>query len=85
MPDFTAKDYNEMVALQRKLAEVLLRANREGVDAVIAAFALIRLVRDLMDKIDGNASTTIINECLVPFLQREPVQDKEASRIITLN
>lgn len=85
MVSFTPKDYNDMVELQRKLAEVLLRANREGVDAVIAAFALIRLVRDLMDKVDPNASLTLVNECLVPFLQREPVADKEASRIITIN
>lgn len=85
MPQFDAKDYREMTALQAKVAEVLLRANREGVDAVIAAFALIRLVRDLMDKVDANASVTIVNECLVPFLQREPVQNEDAARIITLH
>jgi hypothetical protein len=85
MPQFDAKDFREMTALQAKVSEVLLRANREGVDAVIAAFALIRLVRELMDKVDANASVALVNDCLVPFLQREPVKNDDAARIITLH
>jgi hypothetical protein len=83
-PTYGPKDFEEMTALQRKLSEVLLRANQEGVGAVVASFAMLRLVRELMNKIGEGERTALINQVMVPFLQGEPAEG-EGGKLITLH
>jgi hypothetical protein len=81
---FEQRDYNDMVALQKKVAEVLLRANREGVDAVIAAFALTRLIRELLRRVEPASRQALVDQVIVPFIQGEPATG-EGGKLITLH
>lgn len=81
---YDAKDFSNMQALQGRLAEVLLRANREGVHSVLAVFAMLRLCRELMHKIPQNERQALIDQVLIPFIQGEQAEG-EGGRLITLH
>lgn len=62
----------QMIELQRELAVVLTRANERKVEAAIAAFALLRLARELLDKYPEAARVALVDEAVVPYLRHEP-------------
>ncbi len=84
MPNFDQKDFNDMMELQRALANVLKRANAEKMNVVLAIFALIRLSRELLNQMPENERNVTLGQLVLPFLQGEEVKD-EATRIITLH
>lgn len=82
---YSPKDFQDMTALQRQLAEVLLRANREDrIHAILAIFAMLRLCRELLNKIPDGERNAQVEQVLVPFIRGEKAEG-EGGRIITLH
>jgi hypothetical protein len=57
------EDAKKMLALQQELAIVLRRANDQKLEAAVAAFALVRLARELFDKYPPNVRRTLTTIC----------------------
>ncbi len=66
--DFSDQNLKDMVALQAQLAIVLRRANAERLEAGLAAFACVRLARQLLDFYPEDARAALLS-AIVPFLQ----------------
>jgi hypothetical protein len=71
---FTEKDGEMMRRLQADLTTVLLRANAQKVPAHIAAFALIRCVRPLVD-IHGTQTKHMLCDLFDAFLRHAEVEN----------
>lgn len=69
---FDDKAAADMKALQAKLVEVLLRANAERVEAGVAAFALARCIRPLLDQYP-EATRRVLVDTVIAFLEHEDV------------
>jgi hypothetical protein len=65
---FDDKAAAEMRALQAQLQEVLLRANAQHVEAAIAAFALARSMRTLLD-LYPDATRRVLLDTVILFLE----------------
>lgn len=76
MLNFKQSDYDTMMRVQKQLAEVLNRANRDHVEAGLAAFALVRLARELVNKYPDETRSVLVDQLIVPFLQNEPVDSR---------
>lgn len=85
MLKFDKDSQRQMLTLQRELAAVLQQANREKVEAAIAAFACVRLARELLSKYNPDAREALVNQAIVPFLKFESDGPDAAPSIITLN
>jgi hypothetical protein len=71
-----------MVGVQKELAVVLNRANERHVEAALAAFALLRLARELFNKYPPAARDMLIEQMAVPFLQGEPAEEERSRFLI---
>jgi hypothetical protein len=69
---FKPEDFRRMAELQGALTEVLARANDQKLEAAIAAFALIRCARTLLDHYQPETRAWLVNMVVVPFLGGEP-------------
>lgn len=65
---FKQGDFRKMLEIQRGLAEVLNRANRDKTEAALAAFACIRLARELLDKYPAETKAMLLEGIVIPFL-----------------
>lgn len=73
--EFTAQSYESMAAVQKKLVEVLNQINRVGrPEAALVVFAMMRLSRELIEKYPPQTQHMLVEQLLVPFLRREPVE-----------
>ena len=70
---FSEQDGEKMRALQAELMVVLLRANQDRVAAHLAAFALIRCVRPLVDA-HGDQTRLMLCDLFDAFLRHAPVE-----------
>ena len=79
------EDAKKMVALQQELAIVLRRANDQKLEAAVAAFALIRLARELLDKYPANVRRTLATVRAL-FIERKDVvvEDDPASKLLVM-
>lgn len=68
---FDARDFQTMVDVQKELVPVLNRANSRNVEAALAAFAMLRLIRELFDKYPPAAREMLIEQMAVPFIRGE--------------
>lgn len=68
--EFNDKAAAEMRALGLALAEVLLRANANRVEAGIAVFALARCIRPLLDQYP-DATRRVLLDTVILFLEHE--------------
>lgn len=81
---FTNDNKRRMFELERELAIVLRRANDQKLEAGVAAFALARLARLLLDKYP-DATRTALVDVIAAFLRREPPPaDAEAGASLLL-
>jgi hypothetical protein len=74
-------DYPEMVRAQGRIAETIMELNKRGLKkGGLVALALIRLARDLADKLDGDtrAEFTLL---ACAYLRRDKVEDGDPTRI----
>lgn len=69
------EDSAKMLALQKELAIVLRRANDQKLEAAIAAFACIRLARELLDKYPNTVRHTLAVVCAL-FLDHQDVVEE---------
>lgn len=76
LADLSMDDWQKMMALQKKIAEVLARANRERLEAGLAIFALARLQRELLNNYPENTRKMLVDQILVPFIQGEAVDEQ---------
>jgi hypothetical protein len=79
------EDAAKMLALQKELAVVLKRANDQKLEAAIAAFALVRLARELFDKYPPPVRRALTAVCGL-FLERKAVvvEDDPASKLLVM-
>lgn len=70
--------------LQKRLADQLKQFNREKAEAAHVAFAMARLVRNLMDFYPDELRNTLTEQVLIPFLRHEAAEG-DAGRLISLN
>jgi len=72
---FSEDDSRRMQALQADLTTVLARANDQHLEAAVAAFALLRCARVLIDKYPAETRQALL-EVVVAFLRRDDVQER---------
>jgi hypothetical protein len=82
MLEFSNDQQRTMLKLQREIAAMLQRANRDKVEAAIAAFACIRLARELLDKYNPQAREALLEQAVIPFLRHAEGPDVAPSIII---
>lgn len=75
MLKFDEADSTKMLALQRQIAIVLKRADKDKMEAAVAAFALVRLARELLEKYPAGTQFQLIDLCCA-FLRRDEVEQK---------
>lgn len=71
-PTFSENDFRRMAALQADLTTVLNRANDQHLEAAVAAFALLRCARILLDKYPSESRQALL-EVVVAFLRHDQV------------
>lgn len=81
--DFGGANYETMRRLEKQLATVLNAANQRNVEAGIAAFALVRLARELVNKYPENTRHMLVEQLIVPFFRNEPVES-EGGKILLM-
>jgi hypothetical protein len=81
---FTDADFKRMQALQADLAIVLRRANTQRLEAAIAAFALVRLARQLLDQYPPTAREALLG-VIEAFLERRDLEGEDAGARVLLN
>lgn len=70
---FDQADYDKMRTVELEIANVLLRAKNDRVEAAVVAFACIRCARVLLDQYGTAARTALVDVCIA-FLRRDNVQ-----------
>jgi len=75
MLDFSDRQAEQMRALQAELTTVLLRARTERVEAAVAAFALVRCARVLLDQYPAGTRVPLL-DVVDAFLRHETVESK---------
>jgi hypothetical protein len=68
MLTFDDESSRKMLAVQRELAGVLRRVNDQKLEAALAAFALVRLARELLDKYPEKVRSPLV-DVVVGFLE----------------
>jgi hypothetical protein len=75
----------KMRAVKAEVNRVLHNADRDGCHVLFLVMALLQCVREQQNRIPTKANVELTNTVFVPFIQGEPVEDKEIQRIVTLN
>lgn len=81
MLKFDPADGVKLRALEMKIAEVLNRANKEKLEAAIAAFACARCARVLLDQYPEPTRLVLV-DIIAAFLKREPGTEAAASSLL---
>jgi hypothetical protein len=79
--EFTQTTVSRMKALQAQLSIVLNRANQERCPADVAAFALARCLRELLDMVPGNGRV-MLTDLIVAFLRREDLENDDLPKLL---
>jgi hypothetical protein len=75
MLDFSDRQAEQMRVLQAELTTVLLRAKSDRVEAAVAAFALVRCARILLDQYSDQTRVPLL-DVVEAFLRHETVESK---------
>lgn len=78
------EDSARMLTLQKDLAVVLRRANDQKLEAAVAAFALIRLARELLDKYPPKTRLALAEVCSMFLERRKVTLEDEGSKLLIM-
>lgn len=76
--------HRKMRELQKELTTVLLRANEQRMEAGLAAFALARCMRPLLDNYGETAAHRLLLDTIVAFLRHDDVEDEAGRKLLVM-
>lgn len=80
---FDGKRSQQMSDIEKDVIQLLMKYNAQRVEAWVAAFALARCCRPLLERLEGQNRELAI-ETVVAYITRADVKESDAGRIIRL-